>query len=84
MSINSPRHPWSSLRRAEDCTRAIERAFFREVVNIGGSYIDLDRILAGIADEGTKAGWSEQELTDAVLTLARQHAMSNPDTIRLR
>ena len=84
MSINSPRHPWSYPQRAEDCALAIERVFFREVVNTGGSYIDLDKILAGIANEGTKAGWSEQELTYAVLTLAGQHAMRKSDTIRLR
>lgn len=75
MSINSPRFPRHYPDRAADCEHAIEREFFAHVVSSGTAYIDLDRVLAAIAEEATGAGWSEQELTDAVLALARRHAM---------
>jgi hypothetical protein len=75
MSINSPRFPGHYPQSVVDCEHAIDREFFREVVNAGTPYIDLDRILAGIAGEATAAGWAEQELTDAVLELARRHAL---------
>lgn len=76
MSINSPRFPRNYPQRLVDCERAIERQFLREVVSAGTPYIDLDRILAGTADEATSAGWSEHELTKAVLELARRYTLS--------
>ena len=77
MSINSPRHPGPYEGRSQDCQSAIERDFLREMVNSTTPYVDLDRVLTEIADEATAAGWSEQELTDAVLALAQRHKMAN-------
>ena len=77
MSINSPRYPGPYEHRSEDCQFAIERDFLREMVNSTTPYVDLDRVLTEIADDATKAGWSEEELTDAVLELAKRHKMAN-------
>lgn len=76
MSINSPRHVGWYEERARDCERAIERDFLREMVNVTTPYVDLDRVLSSIADDATRAGWTEQELTDAVLRLAQRHRMA--------
>ena len=75
MSINPPRYPGPYSHRAADCELAIERDFLREMVNRTTPYVDLDRVLMEIAEEATKAGWSEAELTDAVLNLAKRHKM---------
>lgn len=76
MSINSPRIPGPYPHRAADCESAIERDFLRETVNWATPYIDLDRVLAAVAEDATKAGWSEAELTDAVINLARRYGMN--------
>jgi hypothetical protein len=75
MSINPPRMPGSYPQRAEDCERAIERDFLRETVNWTAPFLDLDRVLATVAEDATKAGWSEAELTDAVIRLAERYNM---------
>ena len=75
MSINSPRYPGPYLQRATDCELAIERDFLRAIVNLTTPYVDLDRVLSDIADDATRAGWSEEEITDAVLRLAVRHRM---------
>ena len=77
MSINPPRHPGPYAHRSEDCERAIERDFLQEMVNVTTPYVDLDRVLTSIADEATKAGWTEREITDAVLRLAARYRMRN-------
>jgi hypothetical protein len=79
MSINSPRFPGRYAQRAADCQAAIERDFLRGMVNSSTPYVDLDRVLSDIAEDATRAGWSEEELTDAVLVLARRYRM-NTDT----
>jgi hypothetical protein len=48
------------------------------MVNSTTPYVDLDRVLTEIAEEATTAGWSEEELTDAVLALAKRHGMGPP------
>jgi hypothetical protein len=78
MSINSPRYPGPYSLRQQDCQSAIERDFLREMVNSTTPYVDLDRVLTEIAEEATTAGWSEEELTDAVLALAMRHGMGTP------
>ncbi|UVC12395.1 hypothetical protein IHQ71_30805 (plasmid) [Rhizobium sp. TH2] len=78
MSINSPRHPGPYINRALDCMAAIERDFLRETVNSTTPYVNLDRVLTEIAEDATRAGWSEQELTDAVLKLALRYNMKPP------
>lgn len=75
MSINSPRRSGQYDGRQEDCERAIERDFLREMVNSTTPYVDLDRVLMAVAEDATRAGWSEHELTDAVISLARRHGM---------
>ena len=75
MSINSPRLPGPYEHRSADCESAIERDFLRETVNATTPYVDLDRVLSAIAGDATKAGWSEAELTDAVIRLARRYNM---------
>jgi hypothetical protein len=62
-------------QRDADCERAIERDFLRETVNWTTPYLDLDRVLSAVAEEATKAGWSEAELTDAVIRLAKRYRM---------
>ncbi|CAN7155298.1 hypothetical protein [Rhizobium sp. LjRoot254] len=79
MSINSPRYPGSYSQRATDCELAIERDFLREVVDAHTPFIDLDAILIAIADDALKAGWSEDELTEAAIVLAKRHKMNNGD-----
>jgi hypothetical protein len=76
MAINSPRYPRPYAQRATDCELAIERDFFREVVEARTPLIDLDKILIALADDALKAGWSEEELTEAVLRLSRRHKMT--------
>lgn len=76
MSINSPRVPGPYAQRSADCESAIERDFLRETVNATTPYVDLDRVLSAIAEDATKAGWSEAELTDAVIRLARRYNMN--------
>ena len=78
MSINSPRIPGPYPQRAADCENAIERDFLRETINWTAPYLDLDRVLDAVADEATKAGWSEAELTDAVIRLAKRYRMNPP------
>jgi hypothetical protein len=73
MSVNSPRFPGPYPQRAADCESAIERDFFRELVNANAAYVDVDRILAALADDATRAGWWEEDLTSAVYALARRH-----------
>lgn len=75
MSVNSPRFPGQYAQRAADCESAIERDFLRELVNAGTSFIDIDRVLAAIAEDATRAGWSEEDLTEAVLSLANRYHM---------
>lgn len=75
MSINPPRYPGPYTQRASDCELAIERDFLREMINRTTPYVDLDRVLTEIAEEATKAGWSEAELTDAVIGLATRYNM---------
>ena len=76
MSINSPRMPGPYPHRAEDCEHAIERDFLRSIVNVTTPFQDLDRVLADIADDAARAGWSEEEFTDAVIRLARKHHLN--------
>jgi hypothetical protein len=76
MSINSPRYPRAYNERATDCELAIERDFLRKVVEAHTPFIDLDAILAALADDALKAGWSEEDLTEAVLKLSRRHNMT--------
>jgi hypothetical protein len=75
MLINPPRYPGPYSHRATDCELAIERDFLREMVNRTTPYVDLDRVLSEIAEEATKAGWTEADLTDAVLNLAKRHKL---------
>lgn len=75
MSINSPKLPGPYPLRSQDCERATERDFLRETVNSTTPYVDLDRVLSAIADDATKAGWSEAELTEAVIRLANRYKM---------
>ena len=76
MSINSPRYPGTYPQRATDCELAIERDFLRHAVEARTPFIDLDAILTNMADDALKAGSSEEELTEAVLTLSRRHKMA--------
>jgi hypothetical protein len=77
MSINAPRQPGWYEKRQLDCEHALERDFLREMVNVTTPYVDLDRVLNAMAEEATKAGWTERELTDAVLSLAKRHKVLN-------
>jgi len=76
MSINSPRFSGQYGGRGVDCEYAIERDFLRETVNATTPYVDLDRVLTAIAEDATRAGWSERELTDAVIRLATRYGMA--------
>jgi hypothetical protein len=83
MSINPPRISGPYLERATDCEFAIERDFLRETVNATTHFLDLDRVLTEIAEDAMRVGWSEQELTDAVLRLAvRYHMKPTPKRSR--
>jgi hypothetical protein len=75
MSINPPRNPGAYTERNKDCQSAIERHFLYATVNSSNPYVDLARVLTEISDEGTTAGWSEEELTEAILNLAKRHDM---------
>lgn len=77
MSMNSPRIPGPYSQRASDCEHAIERDFLKHAVEAKTPYLDLDAILSSIAEDATHAGWSEEELTAAVLALAKRHKMAN-------
>ena len=77
MSMNRPRMPWPYAERADDCISALERDFLREVVLVGTPFIDMDSILAALADDASKAGWSEEEVTAAVIELTRRHRLAN-------
>ena len=79
VSMNSPRYPGPYSQRAADCEQAIEREFLKVAIESGTSYLDLDSILSELADDATRAGWTEEDLTHAVLALARRHKMSNVD-----
>lgn len=81
MSINPPRFPGLYENRQEDCQLAIERDFLREMVNSSTPYVDLDRVLTEIAEDATRAGWSEEELTEAVLVLAKRHKSANRERL---
>ena len=81
MSIHSPRYPGPYSLRATDCELAIERDFLRETVEAHTPYIDLDAILTAIADDAMRAGWSEEELTEAVLALSKRHKMANRERL---
>lgn len=76
MSMNSPLMPGAYSRRAEDCLHAVERDFFRIVGSAATAYIDVDRILGLLAEDATRAGWTEEEVTTAVHELARRHGMN--------
>lgn len=76
MSINSPRLPGQYASRQEDCERAIERDFLRETVNATTPYVDLDRVLSAVAEDATRAGWTEHEVTDAIINLAQRYGMN--------
>ena len=75
MSINSPLMPGSYSHRSADCENAVERDFFRIVGHAGTAFIDIDHVLAELAEDATRAGWSEEELTDAVHALARRYGI---------
>lgn len=75
MSINAPRYPGPYAQRKADCEGAIERDFLREIIKLSTPYVDLDRVLTCVAEPATKAGWTEEELTDAVIRLAARHGM---------
>lgn len=77
MPIAMPRQAKAYADRALDCEQAVEAAFLAEVQNAGTAFIDLDHVLSGIAEEATRAGWSEQEITDAVIQLARRHSLQS-------
>jgi hypothetical protein len=81
MSMNSPRYPGPYSQRKVDCELVIERDFLREVVESRTPYLDLDAILIAIADDAARAGWSEEDLTEAVLVLAKRHRLANKDAI---
>jgi hypothetical protein len=81
MSMNSPRYPGPYSQRATDCELAIERDFLREALEAHTPFIDLDAILAALADDAMRAGWSEEDLTDAVIALAKRHKMNKDDTV---
>jgi hypothetical protein len=76
MSINSPQYPGQYSRRATDCELAIERDFFKVLVEARTSFVDLDAILMTIADDAIRAGWSEKDLTEAVLALSKRHRLA--------
>jgi hypothetical protein len=79
MFVNPPRLPGAYPQRAHDCEMAIERGFLREVVETSAPFLDLDAILTAIAADATKAGWSEEELTEAVKTLAQRHSLDRSE-----
>ena len=81
MSINSPRYPGPYEFRQQDCQSAIERDFLREMVNSTTPYVDLNRVLTEIAEDATRAGWSEEELTEAVLVLAKRHRSASRERL---
>jgi hypothetical protein len=82
MSMNSPRYPGAYSQRATDCELAIERDFLREAIEARTPFIDLDAMLTALADDAVRAGWSEEELTEAVIALAKRHKMSNEDKLQ--
>lgn len=73
--IAPPRMPGDYARRGRDCEQAIERLFLAETVNSTSPYVDLERALATVIQAGRRAGWSEEELTDAALRLAGRHGL---------
>jgi hypothetical protein len=75
MSIAVPRQPQHYAGRELDCERAVEALFLHEVKNAGTAYIDLDHVLTGIAEDATHVGWTEEEITNAVLALAKRHGL---------
>ena len=75
MSMNSPRYPWPYPQRSYDCEQAIERDFLKHAIEAGTAYLDLDVLLSAIADDATRAGWSEEDLTEAAIALAKRHKM---------
>jgi hypothetical protein len=75
MSIAIPRQAQPYTGRVFDCERAVESAFLDEVKSAGTAYIDLDHVLTGIAEDATRVGWTEEEITNAVLELAKRHGL---------
>ena len=75
LSISAPRQPGSYAQRARDCEQAIEPIFLRETVNSTSPYVDLDRVLVALSADAIRAGWSEAELTDAIIRLAARHRL---------
>lgn len=75
VSVNPPRVPGPYPSRDADCESAVERDFLREIVNAATPFVDLDSVLMAIADDAMRAGWSEQELTEAVQRLAVRHRL---------
>jgi hypothetical protein len=73
MSINPPRFPGPYSQRAIDCELAIKGNFLRETVNAATPCFDLNCVLSEIAGDATRSGWSEQELIDALMRLARRY-----------
>lgn len=76
VSMNSPRFPGHYLQRASDCDQAIEGDFLKVVLESETTFLDLDHLISALADDATRAGWNEQDLTDAVLALAKRYKSS--------
>jgi hypothetical protein len=74
-SITSPRFPGSYAQRASDCEQAIAEVFLRETANSTTPFVDLERVVSALGGDAKRAGWSEAEVTDAVIRLARRHKM---------
>jgi len=75
MPIRSPRFPGRYPQRASDCEQAIAEVFLRETANSTTPFVDLDRVVSALATDAKRAGWSEAEITDAVIRLATRYRM---------
>ena len=83
MSIRPPRMSGDYIDRDMDCQEAIEQQFLEQVRAAKTAYLDLAKIKTAIASDALEAGWTKEDLDDALLELARCYALKiTPRTAR--
>lgn len=83
MEIESPRQFGFYAERAGDCEDALAPAFDEFVANGKLQFFDLKRILDAIKPNAVAAGWSCNEIIEAIHGLALDH-QSRQATVQMR
>jgi hypothetical protein len=73
--IRPPRSIGPYADRDLDCQEAIEEHFLAEVRAAGTAFLDLARIRAAISEDAIQAGWTKEDLDEALPELARCYAL---------